>query len=151
MTRRAFSKSVTGAAGIAGASGAFHQTASAQTPNPSSLRFPAHFSWGCATASYQIEGGANDDGRTPSIWDTFSHTPGKTFEGATGDVADDSYRRYKEDVKLLHDLGAKAYRFSISWSRIFPEGTGKPNEAGLSFYLRLIDELLAHGIEPYVT
>ncbi len=93
----------------------------------------------------------NADGRGPSIWDSFSHTPGKTFEEATGDVADDSYHRYQDDVKLLSGLGVKAYRFSIAWSRIFPEGRGTANEAGLSYYQRLIDELLDKGIEPYVT
>jgi len=149
FTRRQFAKSVVAAAAVAGAP--LPRTARSESAPLKPRQFPAGFLWGCATSAYQIEGAANEGGRGPSIWDTFSHTPGKTFEGDTGDVAADSYHRYKEDVKLLHDLGVKAYRFSISWSRIFPEGGGKPNEAGLSFYLRLTDELLAHGIEPYVT
>ena len=107
--------------------------------------------WGCATAAYQIEGGANEGGRGPSIWDVFSHTPGKTYNGDTGDVADDSYHLYKEDVRLLKNLGVSAYRMSIAWSRIFPQGTGQPNPAGLDYYKRVLDELLANGITPYVT
>ncbi len=115
------------------------------------LEFPANFMWGCATASYQIEGGANEDGRKPSVWDTFSHTPGKTFQGETGDVADDSYHLYKEDVQLLKNLGAKCYRMSISWSRVFPDGTGQANEKGLDYYKRVVDELLKNNITPYIT
>ena len=107
--------------------------------------------WGCATASYQIEGGVNEDGRKPSVWDTFSHTPGKTFHGDTGDVADDSYHRYKEDVQLLKNLGVTGYRMSISWSRVFPDGTGQPNEKGLGYYQRVVDELLKNNIDPYIT
>src|SRR5205814_1498290 len=95
--------------------------------HPGRLEYPKGFLWGCATASYQIEGGAQDDGRGPSNWDVFSHTPGKTFHGDTGDVADDSYHLYKEDVRLLKALGAQTYRMSISWSRVFPSGTGQPN------------------------
>jgi beta-glucosidase len=127
------------------------QILSAQTPTPSLRQFPANFLWGCATAAYQIEGGADEDGRTPSIWDTFSRTPGKTFHGETGDVADDSYHRYKEDIQLLKNLGTKVYRFSISWSRVFPDGIGKANEKGLDYYQRVVDELLKNGIDPYVT
>src|SRR4051812_24905152 len=88
-------------------------------------KFPQGFLWGSATASYQVEGAVNEDGRSPSIWDTFSHTPGKTVEGATGDVADDHYHRYKEDIQLMKALGVKSYRFSISWSRVFPDGAGQ--------------------------
>ena len=113
--------------------------------------FPAGFLWGSATAAYQVEGAAAEDGRTPSVWDTFSHTPGKTNAGATGDVADDHYHRYKEDVQLMKSLGVKTYRFSISWSRVFPQGTGAPNPKGLDFYSRLVDELLANGIQPFAT
>jgi len=127
------------------------QIASAQITAKDSMQFPSNFLWGCATAAYQIEGAANEDGRTPSIWDTFSHTAGKTFHGETGDVADDSYHRYKEDVKLLKDLGVKAYRFSFSWSRVFPDAIGKPNQKGVDYYQRVVDELLQIGIEPYVT
>ena len=113
--------------------------------------FPEGFVWGTATSSYQIEGAVNEDGRGPSIWDTFSHTPGKIEDGTNGDRANDHYHRYKEDVGLIKGLGAKAYRFSIAWPRVFPEGTGKPNPKGLDFYNRLLDELLANGIEPYAT
>jgi beta-glucosidase len=123
----------------------------AQTASPSSLQFPSKFLWGCATSAYQIEGSVKEDGRKPSIWDTFSHTPGKTFEGQTGDTADDSYHLYKEDVKLLKALGVGAYRFSISWSRIFPDGRGQPNEKGVAYYQRVVDELLKNDIAPYVT
>jgi len=115
------------------------------------LRFPEGFLWGCATASYQIEGAANEDGRGPSVWDTFSHSPGKTFQGETGDVADDSYHLYKKDVKLLKNLGVGGYRMSISWSRVFPEGKGKPNQKGLDYYDHVVDELLENKIAPYTT
>lgn len=115
------------------------------------LSFPADFLWGCATASYQIEGAVKEDGRGETNWDVFSHTPGKTRDGGTGDVACDSYHRYKEDIELLKALGVKAYRFSVAWSRIFPSGKGKPNQKGLDYYNRLIDGLLAAGIEPHMT
>lgn len=114
-------------------------------------QFPAGFRWGCATAAYQVEGAAEEDGRGPSIWDTFSHIPGKVHNNETGDVSTDHYHRYKQDVQLLKGLDAKIYRFSISWSRIFPTGTGKPNERGVAFYERLVDELLANGLEPFCT
>ena len=113
--------------------------------------FPKAFYWGAATSAYQIEGAWNDDGKGPSIWDTYAHTPGKIANGDTGDVANDHYHRYKEDVKLLKDLGATAYRFSISWPRIFPKGTGQPNAKGLDFYNRLVDELKLAGIAPFAT
>jgi beta-glucosidase len=113
--------------------------------------FPKDFVWGTATSSYQIEGAVKEDGRGPSIWDTFSHTPGKIGDGSNGDRANEHYHRYKEDVRLIKDLGAKAYRFSIAWPRVFPEGSGKPNPKGLDFYNRLVDELLANGIVPYAT
>src|SRR3954468_24241988 len=113
--------------------------------------FPAGFVWGTATSAYQIEGAVNEDGRGRSIWDTFSHTPGKIGDGSNADRANDHYHRYKDDVRLIKDLGVKAYRFSIAWPRVFPEGTGKPNPKGLDFYNRLLDELLANGIEPYAT
>ena len=149
FTRREFAKTVAAAGAVLGAP--LPKIAGAQSPSPQPLPFPSDFLWGCATSAYQIEGAVAQDGRGPSIWDTFSHTPGKTHKGDTGDVADDSYHLYKEDVKLLKELGVKAYRFSLSWSRIFPEGKGRPNEAGLAYYQRLIDELLNNGIEPYVT
>jgi beta-glucosidase len=113
--------------------------------------FPKGFLWGVATSSYQIEGAAGVDGRGKSIWDTYAHTPGKIRDGSTGDVANDHYHRYKDDVKLMKMLGAKAYRFSIAWPRIFPNGTGEPNAKGLDFYSRLVDELVAAGIEPFAT
>ncbi len=114
-------------------------------------RFPKGFAWGTATSSYQIEGAVDEDGRGRSIWDTFTHTPGKIEDKSTGDRANDHYHRYKEDVRLIRDLGARHYRFSIAWPRIFPDGTGAPNPKGLDFYNRLVDELLANGIEPYAT
>jgi beta-glucosidase len=114
-------------------------------------RFPDGFAWGTATASYQIEGAVDEDGRSPSIWDTFSHTPGKVQDGDTGDVADDHYRRYEEDVALMADLGVGWYRFSLAWPRLQPDGRGALNDAGVDFYSRLIDALLAKGIQPWVT
>ncbi|MFI1192945.1 GH1 family beta-glucosidase [Micromonospora sp. NPDC020750] len=117
----------------------------------SELRFPEGFVWGAATAAYQIEGAARDDGRGPSIWDTFSRTPGKVFAGHTGDVACDHYHRYADDVALMAELGLRAYRFSVAWSRIQPDGTGPVNPRGLDFYDRLTDALLDRGIDPIVT
>jgi beta-glucosidase len=114
-------------------------------------RFPEGFLWGTATASYQIEGAWNEDGKGPSIWDTYSHTPGKIKNGDTGDVANDHYHRFKDDVALMQEIGARAYRFSIAWPRIFPNGVGEPNPKGLDFYSRLVDELLAAGIAPFAT
>jgi beta-glucosidase len=113
--------------------------------------FPNGFLWGSATASYQVEGAVKEDGRSPSIWDTFSHTPGKTVNGATGDVANDHYHLYKEDVALMKALGVKTYRFSIAWPRVFPDGTGQPNPKGLDFYNKLVDELLRNDIQPFAT
>lgn len=115
------------------------------------LQFPAGFVWGAATAAYQIEGAVRDGGRGPSIWDTFSHTPGRTWNGDTGDVACDHYHRYAEDVALMARLGLGAYRFSVAWPRIQPDGTGPANPAGLDFYDRLVDALIGHGIDPIVT
>jgi beta-glucosidase len=115
------------------------------------LRFPDGFLWGAATAAYQIEGAADADGKGQSIWDTFSHTPGKTYHGETGDVACDSYHRYPEDIALLKRLGAGAYRLSLSWPRIQPSGRGAANAKGLDYYNRVIDALLEAGIQPAVT
>jgi beta-glucosidase len=121
-------------------------------PGPTTANgFPGNFIWGSATASYQVEGAAGEDGRKPSVWDTYARTPGKVANGDTGDVADDHYHRYKDDIRLLKWLGVKAYRFSIAWPRVFPEGSGAPNEKGIAFYERLTDELRANGIEPYAT
>ncbi len=127
------------------------QAAPARPANKAAYSFPKDFLWGVATAAYQVEGAAKEDGRGPCIWDVFSHTEGKTANGDTGDVADDQYHRYKEDVQLMKQLGVKAYRFSVSWSRVFPSGDGKPNAAGLDYYSRLVDELLANGIQPWMT
>jgi beta-glucosidase len=116
------------------------------------LRFPDGFIWGTATSAYQIEGAWNEDGKGPSIWDTFCHEhPEKIYHGHNGDVAADHYHRWEEDVQIMAELGLKAYRFSISWPRVLPEGTGRVNPAGLAFYDRLVDALLARGIEPVVT
>lgn len=113
--------------------------------------FPPGFVWGAATAAYQVEGAVAEDGRGPSIWDTFSHTPGRVRNGDTGDVAVDHYHRYREDVALMRDLGLGGYRFSLAWPRLQPTGSGPVNRAGLDFYSRLVDELLEAGIEPWVT
>lgn len=115
------------------------------------MSFRKGFVWGAATSSYQIEGAYNEDGKGLSIWDMACEKEGFVYEGHTGKVACDHYHRYKEDVAILKKLGIKAYRFSISWPRIFPDGTGKVNEAGLAFYDNLINELIANDIEPYIT
>ena len=114
-------------------------------------RFPAHFLWGAATASYQIEGAVREDGRGASIWDDFAATPGKTYRGQSGEIASDHYHLVEEDADLMRQLGLGAYRFSIAWPRILPEGRGAINAAGLDFYDRLVDTLLARGIQPYAT
>jgi beta-glucosidase len=116
-----------------------------------SIRFPDGFLWGAATSAYQIEGSPLADGAGPSIWQRFSHSPGLTHSGHTGDVACDHYRRYDTDVELMATLGLNAYRFSISWSRILPEGKGAVNRKGIGFYERLVDALLARGIQPTAT
>lgn len=116
-----------------------------------STRFPEGFTWGSATASYQIEGAWNEDGKGESIWDSFSRTPGKVLNGDTGDVACDHYHQWESDIGLMKSLNLDAYRFSIAWPRIIPDGDGAINEAGLDFYDKLVDGLLAAGIEPYVT
>ena len=141
-------------AGLA-ALGAATGVSAAESETPASAGhgapFPKDFLWGTATSSYQIEGAVNEDGRGKSIWDIFSHTPGKIEDGSTGDRANEHYHRYKEDVALIKALGVKAYRFSIAWPRVFPDGAGQPHPNGLDFYNRLVDELLANGIEPYAT
>ncbi len=113
--------------------------------------FPPGFLWGVSTSAYQIEGAWNEDGRGPSIWDAFCHQPGHIADQTTGDTACDHYHRWREDVQLLRDLGVGAYRFSISWPRVLPEGTGRVNEAGLDFYDRLVDVLVGAGIQPWPT
>jgi len=132
---------------------AAQKTAASAKPfrDSSKATFPKNFVWGTATSAYQIEGAVNEDGRGASIWDSFTRLPGKIIDKSTADIANDHYHRYKEDVRLIKDLGAKAYRFSIAWPRVFPEGSGAPNPKGLDFYQRLLDELLANGIEPFAT
>jgi beta-glucosidase len=153
FSRRTFARLFGSAALAPAALSNLATSALGQTIQPATTgrSFPKGFLWGSATASYQVEGAVNEDGRGPSIWDTFSHTPGKTNNGDTGDIADDHYHLYKEDVLLMKALGLKTYRFSIAWPRIFPQGTGTPNPKGLDFYNRMLDELLAAGIEPYCT
>src|SRR5262245_22521658 len=121
------------------------------SPLPSARRFPDGFLWGTATAAYQIEGALTEDGRGPSMWDSFARLPGAIHDGSNAEVAVDHYHRHRDDVQLMKQLGARAYRFSIAWPRIFPEGTGTPNPKGLDFYSRLVDELLANDIEPFAT
>ena len=113
--------------------------------------FPRGFLWGAATAAYQIEGSPLADGAGPSVWHRFSHSPGLTANGDTGDIACDHYNRYRDDVRLMRSLGLQAYRFSINWGRVLPQGTGQVNEAGRDFYERLVDSLLEAGIEPLAT
>ncbi|ONK10611.1 GH1 family beta-glucosidase [Streptomyces sp. MP131-18] len=124
---------------------------SAAPATPGGRVFPPGFLWGTATAAYQIEGAAAEDGRTPSIWDTYSRTPGKVHNGDTGDVATDHYHRWREDIAIMADLGVGAYRFSLSWSRLQPGGRGSATGAGLDFYRRLADALLEKGITPVAT
>ena len=155
FSRRAFAK-VMGSAALGSqaisALGSDSPLASGlQDSGPGYRRFPDGFLWGTATASYQVEGAANEDGRGQSVWDTFSHTPGKVVNNATGDVADDHYHRFKEDIQLMKALGVKCYRFSIAWPRVFPQGGGSPNPKGLDFYNRLVDELVANDILPFAT
>jgi beta-glucosidase len=116
-----------------------------------SSSFPNGFLWGTATSAYQIEGAVNEDGRGPSIWDRFAHTRGTISDHSNADTATDHYHLYKQDIQLMKTLGATAYRFSIAWPRVFPEGAGTPNPKGLDFYDRLLDELSANGIEPFAT
>jgi beta-glucosidase len=123
----------------------------ANVPAPHGGGFPAGFLWGTATAAYQIEGAATEDGRGPSVWDTFCRKPGAVFEGQTGDVACDHYHRWREDISLLKHLGVNAYRFSVSWTRVLPQGRGSVNGKGLDFYDRLTDGLLAARITPMCT
>jgi len=117
----------------------------------SDWKFPKDFMWGAATASYQIEGAAGEDGKGESIWDRFCHTPGMVMNNDTGDIACDHYHRYREDIALMEKIGLKGYRFSIAWPRIYPQGKGAVNQKGLDFYQRLVDELLEHRIEPIAT
>src|SRR5699024_2934175 len=113
--------------------------------------FPEDFLWGSASAAYQVEGAWNEDGKGVSVWDEFVRIPNKTFKGTNGNVAVDHYHRYKEDIALMAEQGLKTYRFSVAWTRIFPNGRGEINKAGLQFYKDLVDELIAHNIEPMLT
>ncbi len=150
ITRREFGQSVAAAAAVTAAGVSLPQFAFGEYKTEVRY-FPKGFLWGCATAAYQVEGAAAEDGRGPSVWDTFSHTPGKTFNGETGDVADDSYHLYQQDIQLLRTLGVQTHRMSISWSRVFPEGKGFANPKGMDYYERVVDELLANHIAPYIT
>jgi len=123
----------------------------ADNPEASHAPFPAGFLWGCATSAYQIEGSPLADGAGASNWHRFVHTPGRVRDGDTGDIACDHYRRWREDVALMRTLGMRAYRFSIAWNRVLPEGRGRVNPEGLAFYDRLVDALLENGIQPMVT
>jgi beta-glucosidase len=160
FTRREMARMIGGASaalsltGIGSAANLSEREADRQSPGHAGSAgrdFPSGFLWGSATASYQVEGAVHDGGRGPSIWDTFSHTPGKTSNGDTGDVADDYFHRYKQDIQLMKDLGLKVCRFSIAWTRIFPTGTGAPNPQGVDFYKRMVDALLEAGIQPFCT
>src|SRR5262245_10889904 len=134
-----------------GAGGGAAMSATATATRGAPRRFPDGFYWGVATAAYQVEGAWDEDDKGPSIWDAFVHIPGKIKNDDTGDLANDHYHRYKEDVALMKDIAATAYRFSIAWPRIFPDGTGEPNPKGVAFYSRLVDEMLSVGIEPFAT
>jgi len=148
MNRRALGKALGAGASALTLGGIAGTSASAATMD---LSFPKDFRWGCATAAYQVEGATHEDGRGMTNWDVFCQTPGKIAHGDTADVACDSYHRYAEDTQLLKNLGVGTYRMSIAWARIFPEGRGKPNQKGIDYYNRVIDGVLAAGIEPYVT
>jgi len=155
-SRRNFISKTAGLAAVVAAAGMPISIASAKPGkskkfSPDNFAFPPDFWWGAATAAYQIEGAASEDGRKPSVWDTFSRVPGHVKNGDTGDVACDHYHRFKDDVKLMAELGIKHYRFSISWPRIIPDGRGAVNEKGVDFYRRLTDTLLDHGITPHAT
>jgi len=146
-TRRDFLSTTAAAASAA----ALAPAASALEQPSGPARFPKDFLWGSSTSAYQVEGAANEDGRGQSIWDEFCRRPGATYLGQSGDVACDHYHRYREDVALMKQIGLRAYRFSVSWPRVIPLGTGALNPKGLDFYSRLIDELLAAGIAPWLT
>ncbi len=151
FSRRSFAALFGKAAAASAAIPFLDSPASAASVPVAASGFPAGFLWGTATASYQVEGSARKAGRGASIWDTFSHTAGKVDHGDTGDVADDFLNRYKSDVRLMSDLGVRAFRFSVSWSRVYPQGKGEANPQGLDFYLRLVEELHSHNIEPFCT
>jgi beta-glucosidase len=155
LTRRDFAK-IGGAFGLAATAVEASvppapETIQGAAASPRERGFPQGFLWGTATSAFQIEGAVGEDGRGLSIWDTFSRMPGRIANNANADIANDHFHRYADDVQLMKALGAKTYRFSIAWPRIFPQGNGAANPKGLDFYNRLVDELLAQGIEPYAT
>jgi beta-glucosidase len=156
LTRRNFAKGAGATAlGVpASLSAVSAQTSTESPPKPAqgaAATFPDGFAWGVATSAFQIEGAVGEDGRGASIWDTYTHTPGKIRNGDNADIANDHYHRYRDDVGLMREMGVKTYRFSVAWPRIFPGGTGQPNAKGLDFYRRLVDALLEAGIEPFPT
>ena len=152
LNRRRALLTAAGAAALAATAYGSAHTAPRTSASPRRpAGFPEGFRWGTATSAYQVEGAAQEDGRGPSIWDTFTREPGRIRDGSTGQTSVDHYNRYKEDVALMKSIGARTYRFSIAWPRVFPEGTGAANPKGLDFYDRLVDELLAAGIEPFAT
>ena len=155
FSRRAFAKimgaAALGSSAVPALGSGLRDNEAHRESSPNYYSFPDGFLWGCATAAYQVEGAVSEDGRGPSIWDTFSHTPGKVKNGDTGDVADDHYHSYKDDIRLMKALGLKSYRFSVSWPRVFSQGTGTANQKGIDFYNRLVDELLAIDIQPFCT
>ncbi|SEF73103.1 beta-glucosidase [Bryocella elongata] len=148
-TRREFARLLGSAAAVPAVSQALAEEKPSEPHGPDGI--PAGFLWGAATASYQVEGAVHEGGRGASIWDTFSHTPGKVQNGDTGDVADDFFHRYRDDVQLMKRMGLQAFRFSVAWPRVFPSGSGTPLVQGLDFYKKLVDELHANGIEPFCT
>src|ERR1700730_14056494 len=156
FTRRSFTSALVGAViGVAVRPPASVAQPSAQSElklgKGSAATFPDGFSWGVATSAFQIEGAVKEDGPGPSVWDTYTHTPGKIRNGDKADGANEHYHRYRDYIRLMRISGVKASRFSIAWPRIFPAGTGRPNAKGLDFYRRLIDALLEAGIEPFPT
>lgn len=154
FSRRSLARILASASLSLPASLAFAETSSQQKPEPSgslARTFPPGFLWGSSTAAYQVEGAAREGGRGTSIWDTFSKTPGKTDHGDTGDIADDFYHRFPQDLELMKSLGLKSFRFSVSWTRIFPNGSGAPNIQGVDFYKRLLDAVVNAGIQPFCT
>ena len=152
LTRRTWMTATVATAAVAAAAGSARTAPRTSTPaRRPATGFPEGFRWGTATSAYQVEGAAQQDGRGLSIWDTFSQVPGRIRDGTNGATSVDHYHRYKEDVTLMKSIGARTYRFSIAWPRVFPDGSGAANPKGLDFYDRLVDELLAAGIEPFAT
>jgi beta-glucosidase len=152
VTRRRFVTASAASVAAAAARGTARAQGTAQKATaPAGPPFPEGFTWGCATAAYQVEGGWDADGKGPSVWDMFVRKEGTVWRGHTGDVACDHYHRFREDVGLMKEIGLGAYRFSVSWPRVLPEGAGATNRKGLEFYDRLIDELLRAGVEPWLT